>query len=114
MVKQHLPVAEPSIFGCTEEGSIMEKRDRISRLIFLVFSYLGCVGSYTLPVGIGTWHDPGPGFFPFWAGMIMGILSFGAYVKALRKKGADMGPWYSRERYKKVLFILVIITGYAL
>ena len=92
----------------------MENRDRISSLILLVFSILVCVGSYRLPVGIGKLSDPGPGFFPFWAGIIMGILSFAAYMKAMRTKGEDIGPWYSRERWKKVLFILAIITGYAL
>ncbi len=92
----------------------MEHRDRISSLILLVFSILICVGSYLLPVGIGSWHDPGPGFFPFWAGVIMGILSFAAYMKALRTHGADIGPWYSREKWKKVLLIMVIILGYAL
>jgi len=75
---------------------------------------LTCVGSYRLPVGIGSLSDPGPGFFPFWAGIIMGILSFVAYMKALRIKGEDIGPWYSRERWRKVLLILAIITGYAL
>jgi putative tricarboxylic transport membrane protein len=92
----------------------MEHRDRISSLIFLVFSILICVGSYRLPVGIGSWHDPGPGFFPFWAGVIMGILSFVAYMRALRTQGEDIGPWYSQGRWKKVLLILVIILGYAL
>src|SRR4030042_807495 len=92
----------------------MEHRDRISSLISLVFSILVCVGSYRLPVGIGRLSDPGPGFFPFWAGALMGILSFAAYMKAMRTRGEDIGPWYSRERWKKVLFILAIITGFAL
>lgn len=91
----------------------MEHRDRISSLILLVFSFLVCVESYRLPVGIGSWHDPGPGFFPFWAGVIMGVLSFLAYLKALRTKGEDIGPWYSQEKWKKVLWILVILVAYA-
>jgi putative tricarboxylic transport membrane protein len=91
----------------------MEHRDRLSSLILLVFSFLVCVQSYRLPVGIGSWHDPGPGFFPFWAGLIMGILSLIAYLKVLRTQGEDIGPWYSREKWKKVLWILVIITAYA-
>jgi len=91
----------------------MEHRDRISSLVLLVFSLLVCVESYRLPVGIGSWHDPGPGFFPFWAGVIMGVLSFVAYLKALRTKGEDIGPWYSREKWKKVFWILVIIMAYA-
>ena len=91
----------------------MEHRDRISSLILLVFSFLVCVESYRLPVGIGSWNDPGPGFFPFWAGVIMGVLSFVAYLKALRTQGEDIGPWYSREKWKKVFWILVIIMAYA-
>ena len=43
----------------------------------------------------------------------MGVLSFLAYLKALRTKEADIGPWYSRERWKKVLLILVILVAYA-
>ncbi len=91
----------------------MEQRDRISSFILLVFSFLVCVESYRLPLGIGSLHDPGPGFFPFWAGVIMGVLSVLAYLKALRTKGEDIGPWYSQEKWKKVLWILVVLVAYA-
>jgi len=44
----------------------------------------------------------------------MGALSFAAYLRALRTKGEDIGPWYSREKWKKVLLIMAIISAYAL
>lgn len=91
----------------------MEQRDRISSLVMLVLSFLVCVESYRLRLGIGGWHEPGPGFFPFWGAVIMGVLSFLGYLKALRTKGADIGPWYSREKWKKVLLILAILVAYA-
>ncbi len=92
----------------------MESRDRISSLVGLVLSVSICIESLRLPVGIGTWRYPGPGFFPFGAGVIMGCLCLGLYLMAVRKNSGDLDEsWYVRESRKKLVLILVILLGYA-
>ena len=61
-----------------------ENRDKLSSLLLLVFSGLVCVGSCRY--SIGTLHKPGPGFFPFWGGVILGGLSFVNLLGVARKR----------------------------
>jgi len=93
----------------------MENRDRISSLVGLVLSVSICIESFRLPVGIGTWRYPGPGFFPFGTGIIMGCLCLGLYLKATPKSLGEMEEsWYVKERWKKLVLILAILLCYAL
>jgi putative tricarboxylic transport membrane protein len=92
----------------------MARRDRISSLVILSLSIFVCVESVRLPVGIGTWNDPGPGFFPFAAGIIMAALSSGLYIKSLRSKIPEMGSWYVKAKWKKLFLILICLVGYAI
>ena len=89
----------------------MERLDRISSLVWLVLSIFICVSSTRF--SLGSLHDPGPGFFPFGAGVVMGILSVIVYIKATRKKSAEEKGWYSKEKWKKLVLILGILVGYA-
>ena len=92
----------------------MESRDRISSLVGLVLSVSICIESFRLPIGIGTWRYPGPGFFPFGTGIILASLCLGLYLKATRKSlGGVEESWYIKARWKKLVLILVILSGYA-
>ena len=92
----------------------MGSRDRVSSLVGLVLSVSICIESLRLPIGIGTWRYPGPGFFPFGAGVIMGCLCLGVYLKATRTSLAGVEEsWYVKARWKKLVLILVILLGYA-
>jgi putative tricarboxylic transport membrane protein len=92
----------------------MEKRDRISSLIGLVLSAAIGIESFRLPLGVGSWHDPGPGFFPLGAAIIMGSLCLGLYLKSgrIKAEGAEES-WYVKERWKRLVLILVILLVYA-
>ena len=48
-------------------------RDRASALVWLSLAIFVAVPSYALK--LGTLHQPGPGFFPFWGAIVLGILS---------------------------------------
>jgi putative tricarboxylic transport membrane protein len=67
-----------------------------------------------LPLGIGSWNDPGPGFFPFWSGLLIGGLCLGMYLKAVRTQSPHPGSWYVREKGKKLMLILMVLLIYAL
>ena len=59
------------------------KKDILSSLFWLLFSIYFTVESYNL--GLGEWSRPGPGYFPFGAGLFFGIFSLSVFVKALRR-----------------------------
>jgi len=51
----------------------MQGRDGKIGIFLLIVSLLLCYGAIKL--GVGKTHDPGPGFFPFLAGIIIAVLS---------------------------------------
>lgn len=81
-------------------------------LFWLIFSLLICVESYRLK--LGAINKPGPGFFPFSAGLIMLILSLAALFQSIRKK-SDVEKTTRQEpfRWWNIVIILAAITAYA-
>ena len=80
---------------------------------WLLFSLITCVEAYRLK--LGTVHEPGPGFFPFGAGLIMLLLSLAALLQSVTNKQRVGGT--SRQetfRWWNIVIILATITAYAL
>ena len=75
-------------------------RDEGSSLVWLGVAVLICIGS--LRLSLGSVHNPGPGFFPFVARLIMGILSAMVYVQARRAGFFRQGKAGSRYRSFRV------------
>ena len=51
----------------------MNLRNQWSGLFWLVFSIFVCVDAVRM--GRGSFQVPGPGFLPFWSGVVVGILA---------------------------------------
>jgi len=82
-------------------------------LFWLLFSLIICVEAYRLK--IGTIHDPGPGFFPFGAGLIMLLLSLAALLQSVTtKQKVDETSRQETFRWWNIVIILATITAYAL
>ena len=60
----------------------MQGRDGKIGVFLLIVSLLLCYGA--LKLGIGKTHDPGPGFFPFLAGLIIALLSLILIISSFR------------------------------
>jgi len=90
----------------------MKKPDRKSSLVWLGFAGLVCVESLRLP--LGSLHEPGPGFLPLLTGGLLGGLSVVCFLQAARggSKDAEVA-WYSRERWKNLIWVLVALLVYA-
>jgi putative tricarboxylic transport membrane protein len=58
-------------------------KDIFGSLFWLSLTIYVCIESYH--IGLGKWHTPGPGAFPFDAAMLLGILSLFIFLKTLRK-----------------------------
>ncbi len=51
----------------------MDKREIISSAVWLCIVAFVAISS--LRLGIGEFHNPGPGFFPFWASIFIALLT---------------------------------------
>jgi len=67
----------------------MKKHDLLGGLIWLILGIGLCIESIKLKLISGGFHIPGPGFMPFLAGVLLGILGFilifSSASKGLRK-----------------------------
>ena len=65
--------------------------DRWTGLFFILFSLYVCVESWRL--GIGGFFRPGAGFFSFYSGALLGVLSVILGFLACREKVEKAEPW---------------------
>ena len=60
-------------------------RDLTSALFWLAIAIFFSIEALT-HLKLGTLHQPGPGFFPFWAGVVLGLLSLVLLFKSLKNR----------------------------
>lgn len=92
------------------------KRYELGSAIFLfALGIFVCLEALTLDMGRIV--KPGPGFFPFWLGVSLTIVSLALAITFHRKKIDSSDPsltlWKGRK-WEKVLFSLVALLLYAL
>jgi putative tricarboxylic transport membrane protein len=86
--------------------------DRTSSMFFLAVSIIVIVGSIQL--GLGTTHQPGPGFVTFGASGLLGILSLAAFLRTILKKGSGGEALFRGILWWRVLFSGLAILAFAL
>lgn len=91
-----------------------DKVDRASGLFWLIFSVFVSYQSYKL--GLGTVHQPGPGFLFFWTGIVIAILSLLVMVTSLKKRpsGEAQRPLFGKKNVTKIALVLISLLLYAL
>jgi putative tricarboxylic transport membrane protein len=90
----------------------MRNTDQSSSLFWLAVGIGTALSS--LKYGIGTFHEPGPGFITFFAGAILIILSLGLFLSSLRDREGRSGLknlWAGLET-GKVLYVIVLLVAY--
>jgi putative tricarboxylic transport membrane protein len=92
----------------------MDKADRASGLFWLIFSVFVSYESYRL--GLGTLHQPGPGFLFFWTGIVTAILSLIVVLMSLKKPSPEEAqePIFGKGRVAKIVLVLLSLFLYAL
>lgn len=90
------------------------ERDRISALVWLGVAAGICFGSMRL--SLGDLHRPGPGFFSFLSGAILGIFSFLSFVQSLKSRpgGVSKSFWSNPQRRLKMGFAILALILYAI
>jgi putative tricarboxylic transport membrane protein len=89
----------------------MATDDRVSTIFILGFALFICVESYRL--GPGSFSQPGPGFLPLGAGLVIGVFSLLLLAGAGRKKDAEKKPSPGRIAWGKAAMTLGSLLGYA-
>ena len=91
------------------EIAAMERRDAtVASVVILALGVTAAYESAKLP--FGTIHSPGPGFFPWWTSVVLGLLALVLLVQTLTSR-----PSASRDgsgRVAKVMALLVVLTAY--
>ena len=87
----------------------MVRRDTaVASVLILALGVTAAYESAKLP--FGTIHSPGPGFFPWWTSVVLGLLALVLLVQTLTSR-----PSASRDgsgRITKVMALLVVLTAY--
>ena len=94
-----------------------DKADRASALFWLIFSALVSYESHKL--GLGTLHQPGPGFVFFWTGIVTAILSLVVLLMSFRKRSPEgaQEPIFGKGgkgHVTKIVLVLISLFLYAL
>jgi hypothetical protein len=89
-------------------------KDILSALFWTAFGTYFSVESYRF--GLGEWSRPGPGYFPFGAGVLFSAISLSELVKSLRKagSGAQTGHSSGQFRWQNIVLIIAGMLAYAL
>ena len=87
----------------------MVKTDRWIAFLFALFSFYVCVESVRL--GLGTYRQPGAGFVPFCAGVILGVLSLALIFLAFVRDAKKAETWHNPDR---ILMVFLAILGFTL
>jgi len=76
-------------------------RDLVSGLFWLAVAIFAAAQGLSLK--LDSLSRPGPGFFPFWGGVVLGVLSIVLIVRSLRRVGAR--PHIRPESWKPLVVV---------
>ena len=87
--------------------------DVLLPLAWLIIGLMISIGSTSY--GLGSWHRPGAGLFPFLVGCTIGLLSFFQLVWRLNKRSGRIEKfrfWSNSEGYKRIGIVLIVLIFY--
>jgi len=92
----------------------LKKQYLIADCVWLILGVAVCVESWSLK--IGTFNNPGPGFLPFWAGLLLAFFSLISLIKtaAAEKVRGETSVWAGVNVSKLALIILALLLYVAL
>ena len=96
-------------------GPLMYKHNVIASLLVTIVGVVFLVAS--IPLGLGTIWDPGPGLVPFMAAGFLIVLSFGVVLEdRLKKSGASRSIkiFGGEKRRGMALLVVLSLFGYFL
>lgn len=87
--------------------------DKLSSSFWLFFSIVLCIESYRL--GLGSYHNPGPGFLPFWTGFVFAVFSLLLLILTYRTgKELNGESVFEKIKWSSVILVFSSMLIYAL
>ena len=89
-------------------------RNQLSGLFGLAISIFVCIEA--IRSDIGTFQTPGPGFLPFWIGVVLGVLAMMLVVVSILREKVDgriMDIWKG-IKWRNVVLVLASLFLYAI
>ena len=84
----------------------MRRANQVTSGLFLA------VGLYVLleAVNLEYWSPlgPGPGFFPFWLGFSLSVLTIGWFIKSTRESGEPLPEDFFPDRYGAIRVVSIV------
>ena len=89
----------------------MLKREKITLVFWLLLSIFFCIESVRL--GLGSIHQPGPGFLTFWVGILITLI---VIIMFLKEKGKEIvgqvEPLFRGKNFRNVIYGNLFLFGY--
>lgn len=86
----------------------MRRVYQIAALLFLAFSVYLMLASRTLEYYVDL--GPGPGFFPFWLGVLMAVLSIIWFVQSSRGPAGPLEPGFIPGRQGVIRIVCIVLA----
>lgn len=88
--------------------------NRISGFVFLGVAVFFSL--YARSVEIGTWNEPGPGFLPFWGGLVLAGMSLALLARTFRGKLPPVTAAFfpRKDSWKRVSATFIALIAYNL
>ncbi len=86
--------------------------NRVAAVFFMVVGVFFAV--YARSVEIGSWHEPGPGFLPFWAGVILTVMAVALLSGSYARKAWAVRPSFfpQSDSWKRVVATFLALIVY--
>ncbi len=100
--------------GEAGDSPTLARSSTVDSVVAVVLFVFGCVEvfeAYRLGSGWGT-DGPGAGYFPFYIGVLLCIASLGIFYQSRLGKSRDASAFVDRERFKRVLSVLLPAIAY--
>lgn len=90
------------------------QRDLRSAIVWFVASIAICLGSVNL--SLGRLNSPGPGFFSFLAGALLGICSMVCFFQSIKRDPSEISQpfWINPKRKFKVAYVFMALISYTI
>lgn len=91
------------------------KAERVSSLFWLAVGLISLYGASLL--GLGTWHEPGSGFFSFLAGCFICFMALIVFLQSfIRGRGfqAKLSALWEGGNWRRPMIISLLLLGYIL
>jgi len=94
-------------------GKTQNLYDRIAAAFF--FGVGAFFALYACTIEIGAWNEPGPGFLPFWGGIILVMMSLSLLAITWKRVGLASPSFFPEsDSWKRVTATFVALIAYNL